>query len=89
MENKKGKKFLIHLWWGLPFILLQYSHWLLTEKHIYGFIKYFSWVQLIVFELFLYCLAVSIDYYFALRHGYKLSLGELESASHLTIKDLE
>lgn len=74
MEDRRSKKFIFHLFWGIPYIGIQYLHWAMTETHVYGFLVHFNWVQLIVFEVFLYFLAVSIDYSLTIRHGYKLSL---------------
>ena len=48
-ETQKRKKFLFHLLWALPFCFIQYLKWNFTGNHVYGFIKYFTWTQLIVF----------------------------------------
>lgn len=79
LETKKRKKFLFHSFWGVPFVFLQYLHWYLTGEHVYGFLKYFSWTQLIVFELSLLYIAISIDYSLNIRHGLKLSLKHIKS----------
>ena len=62
----------------MPFLFLQYLHWELKGEHVYGFLKYFEWMQLIIFELSLYMMAFWVDYFLTIRHGYKLSLKHLE-----------
>ena len=74
MESTMRKKFVFHLFWALPYIFIQYLHWHIKKTHVYGFIMYFSWIQIFVFELSLYLLAVSFDYYFTIRHGFKISM---------------
>lgn len=74
MENERKIKYLIHLCWGIPFLFLQYLHWILTGEHVYPFLKEFTWIQLAVFELSLYFISVTIDYTLALRHGLKLTI---------------
>ena len=49
MERKKRIKYFIHLLWGIPFVCLQYLRWSLTGEHVYGFLEYLSWVQIIAF----------------------------------------
>ena len=78
LETKKRKKFLFHTFWGVPFIFVQYFHWKLTGEHVYGFLQFFDWTQLFVFELSLYYIAVSIDYSLTLRHGLHIALGQLK-----------
>lgn len=48
-ETGKLKKLGQHFFWALPFLFLQYLHWALSGEHVYGFLKYFEWPQLIVF----------------------------------------
>ena len=74
--------------WGIPFILLQYLHWHFSGEHVYGFLKYFDWLQLVVFELSLYYLAVAIDYSLTLRHGLKITLSHMKT-NKTTIEDIE
>lgn len=71
-ETKKRKKLAFHLIWALPFCLIQYMRWAFTGHHIYGFIKYFTWTQLIVFEVALFGIAIAVDYFISVRHGFKL-----------------
>jgi hypothetical protein len=71
-ETRKTKKFLLHLLWAIPFCLIQYIRWHFTGEHIYGFIKYFTWTQIIVFEVALFLLAIYFDYSISIRHGFKL-----------------
>jgi hypothetical protein len=71
-ETKKTKKFFFHLLWAVPFAFIQYFRWYMTGHHIYGFIKYFTWLQLIVFEVALFFIAVYGDYFISVRHGFKL-----------------
>ena len=49
LETSKRQKYFFHLCWGVHFIFLQYLHWYLSGNHVYGFLKYFDWMQLIVF----------------------------------------
>ena len=87
LEPRKRVKYLLHLCWGIPYVFIQYMNWYLTGEHVYGFLKYFNWVQLIVFELSLYYIAVAIDYSLTLRHGLHLSLRHMKS-SRTTIEYL-
>jgi len=88
-ETQKRKKCLFHLLWALPFCLIQYLRWEFTGHHIYGFIKYFNWTQLAVFEFALFFIAVGLDYFISVRHGFKL-LKNLEehggSRGHIHVK---
>jgi hypothetical protein len=79
MEPNKNIKYLIHSFWGIPFLFLQALRWYMTGSHIYGFIHYFTWVQVIVFELTLFLLAIGIDYLLSIRHGYKLTIKHMNS----------
>lgn len=71
-ETKKRKKFFFHLLWAIPFCFIQYFRFSFTGHHIYGFIKYFTWTQLIVFEVSLFFISVAMDYFISVRHGFKL-----------------
>ena len=88
LETKKRKKYFFHMCWGIPFIILQYLHWYFSGEHVYGFLKYFDWLQLFVFELGLYYLAVAIDYSLTLRHGLKITLSHMKG-NKTTIEDIE
>ena len=70
----KLTKIKTHLMWSLPFLVIQYLNWRWKGEHLYGFLKHFSWVQLVVFELTLLMIAVWIDYFLTMRHGYKIAL---------------
>lgn len=83
LENNRRNKYFIHSCWGVPFLFLQYLRWSLTGEHIYNFLKEFTWVQLIIFEAFLYLLAVTIDYTLTLRHGLKLTIKAMGSKEKL------
>lgn len=48
-ETSRRKKVVFHLFWAIPFALIQYLRFSFTGEHIYGFIQYFDWTQLIVF----------------------------------------
>ena len=73
LVTSKTPKYFVHLNWGVPYLAIQFLHWYFTGEHVYGFLKYFSWIQLAVFEVGLYYLAVSIDFSINLRYGLKLS----------------
>ena len=87
LETRKRQKYFFHLCWGVPFIILQYAHWRFTGEHVYGFLKYFDWLQLITFEGALYYIAVAIDYSLTLRHGLKLTLNHMR-CTKTSIEDL-
>lgn len=64
------KKLVLHLFWGIPYILVQWFHFSVVQKHIYGFLELFDWSVLIAFELILYFLSIASDYFlsFAIEH---------------------
>jgi hypothetical protein len=88
-ETQKRKKFLFHLFWAIPYFFIQWIRFYFTGQHIYGFIKYFDWLQLAFFEIALFLVAVSVDYMISVRHGFKL-LKTLEehggSRGHIHVK---
>ena len=49
LVSNKNEKYCFHLFWGIPYFILQFVHWFCTGEHVYGFLKYFTWVQLFVF----------------------------------------
>lgn len=57
------KKLVLHLFWGIPYILVQWAHFSVVHKHIYGFLELFDWGVLISFELLLYFLSIASDYF--------------------------
>lgn len=64
------KKLVLHLFWGIPYILVQWFHYKVIQKHIYGFLELFDWNILAAFELLLYFLSIASDYFlsFAIEH---------------------
>jgi hypothetical protein len=79
VETSKKIKYMVHLLWGIPFLFLQYFKFYLTGEHVYEFLKLLTWVQIGVFYLSLYFVAVGIDYVLTIRHGLKLIIKRMDS----------
>ena len=49
MVQSKYEKYFVYMRWGFVYLFMQFIHWYVSGEHVYGFLKYFTWVQLIVF----------------------------------------
>ena len=73
-EISKAKKIPVYLCWGFSFLLIQYLSWMIRGEHLYGFLKHFSWFQLISFELAVLIVAISVDYFFMISFSEKIEV---------------